>query len=59
MHFRVLSLAGLFDRDRNGTMGLNEFQELLNYLNTWKGVFDRFDRDRSGNIDTDELNTGS
>lgn len=27
-------------------------------MNQWKGVFDRYDRDKSGNIDAHELYTG-
>ena len=50
---------GIFDRDNNGTIDLNEFQQLWLYINQWKGVFDRYDRDRSGNIDAHELFTGN
>ena len=49
--------VGLFDRDGNGTIDLKEFQLLWQYINQWKGVFDRYDRDRSGNIDVSELHT--
>ena len=49
--------TGLFDRDGNGTIDLKEFQLLWQYINQWKGVFDRYDRDRSGNIDVSELHT--
>lgn len=53
-----LFLIGLFDQDGNGTIDIKEFQQLWQYINTWKGVFDRYDRDRSGNIDGGELYTG-
>lgn len=36
---------------------MKEFQQLWQYINQWKGVFDRYDRDRSGNIDINELLT--
>lgn len=36
---------------------MKEFQQLWSYINQWKGVFDRYDRDRSGNIDAGELYT--
>lgn len=36
---------------------MSEFQQLWQYINQWKGVFDRYDRDRSGNIDCNELHT--
>ena len=52
-------VAGMFDRDQSGTIDLNEFQGLWNYLNQWRAVFDQFDRDRSGNIDASELNSGT
>ncbi len=36
---------------------MKEFQQLWQYINQWKGVFDRYDRDKSGNIDCSELYT--
>ena len=45
----------MFDSDGNGTIDLQEFQKLWVYINQWKGVFDTYDRDRSGNIDGAEL----
>ena len=53
----VCFLAGLFDRDGNGKIDLQEFNSLWAYIQQWRGVFDRYDRDRSGNIDTQELHT--
>ena len=53
-----INTVGLFDHDGNGTIDLKEFQQLWQYINTWKGVFDRYDRDKSGNIDGGELYTG-
>jgi len=50
--------VGMFDRDQSGTIELNEFQGLWNYLSQWRTLFDQFDRDRSGTIDAGELNTG-
>lgn len=37
---------------------MNEFQQLWQYITQWKGVFERYDKDRSGNIDVQELLTG-
>ena len=37
---------------------LNEFQELWNYINQWKGTFDRIDTNRSGSIESQELSNG-
>ncbi|XP_040382823.1 probable calcium-binding protein CML48 [Oryza brachyantha] len=36
-------------------MGPVEFVSLWNCLGQWRGIFDRYDRDRSGKIDKDEL----
>ncbi len=58
MYPHVLSnAAGLFDRDNNGTIDVREFQQLWAYINQWKGTFDRYDKDRSGNVDSRELFT--
>ena len=54
MHNRV-PFSGLFDRDQNGTINFNEFCGLWNYIQQWKGVFDRYDSDRSGSIEAQEL----
>lgn len=55
----LFSWLGIFDHDGNGTIDIREFSQLWAYINQWKGVFDRYDRDRSGNIDANELFTGS
>ncbi|KAK7111770.1 programmed cell death protein 6-like isoform X1 [Littorina saxatilis] len=49
-------MIGMFDRDRSGTIDVQEFAALWKYVQDWKGCFDRFDTDRSGNIDVNELN---
>lgn len=45
----------MFDREKSGTIDLNEFQALYNYINAWLGVFKGFDRDNSGSIQENEL----
>lgn len=50
-------MIGMFDRDRSGTIDVNEFAALWKYVQDWKSCFDRFDTDRSGNIDARELAT--
>jgi len=50
-------MIGMFDRDRTGTIELQEFQALWTYIGQWRGIFDQFDRDRSGAIDGSELHT--
>jgi len=44
----------MFDTDRSGTIGFNEFCGLWGFLAAWRELFDRFDADRSGNISYQE-----
>ncbi|KII88693.1 hypothetical protein PLICRDRAFT_176247 [Plicaturopsis crispa FD-325 SS-3] len=48
-------LMNIFDTDRSGTIGFNEFTGLWNYVSEWQRVFRHFDRDRSGTIEGGEL----
>lgn len=48
-------MIGMFDRDHSGTIDLNEFQSLWNYIQQWRGVFERIDSNRSGSIEHHEL----
>lgn len=48
-------MIGMFDKDLTGTIDMNEFQLLYNYINQWLAVFKNYDRDRSGNIEEAEL----
>lgn len=48
----------MFDRDNTGQIELNEFQALWSYIQQWKGVFERFDGNRSGQIEAHELQQG-
>ncbi|KAH3861652.1 sorcin-like isoform X2 [Dreissena polymorpha] len=50
-------MVGMFDKDRSGTIDVQEFAALWKYVQDWKSCFDRFDTDRSGNIDSRELTT--
>ena len=45
----------MFDRDQSGTINFQEFSDLWKYIQQWKGVFDRYDADRSGAIEAQEL----
>lgn len=45
----------MFDKEKNGTIDVLEFQALFNYVNTWLGVFRGFDHDKSGSIQENEL----
>jgi len=51
----VKLLMSIFDTDRSGTIGFNEFSGLWKYIKDWQGVFRHFDKDRSGSIDGAEL----
>ncbi|XP_068084937.1 peflin [Anabrus simplex] len=48
-------MIGMFDQDRSGTIDVNEFQLLYNYINQWLSTFRTYDRDGSGYIDESEL----
>uniref|UniRef100_V5G963 Peflin n=1 Tax=Anoplophora glabripennis TaxID=217634 RepID=V5G963_ANOGL len=49
-------MIGMFDVDKSGTIGINEFQLLYNYINQWLTVFKNYDSNRSGSIEEQELN---
>ncbi|ORY75707.1 hypothetical protein BCR35DRAFT_306243 [Leucosporidium creatinivorum] len=51
----VKMLMTIFDVDRSGTIGFNEFQGLWQYIKDWQQTFRNFDRDRSGSIEAHEL----
>ncbi|KAL0116036.1 hypothetical protein PUN28_011116 [Cardiocondyla obscurior] len=48
-------MIGMFDKEKNGTINITEFQALFNYINSWLGVFRGFDHDNSGSIQESEL----
>ncbi|KAH8675497.1 hypothetical protein BX600DRAFT_507734 [Xylariales sp. PMI_506] len=52
----VRMMIRMFDSDRSGTIGFEEFCGLWSFLASWRTLFDRFDQDRSGNISLDEFN---
>lgn len=51
----VRMLMAIFDTDRSGTIGFNEFAGVWNYIKQWQNIFHYFDKDRSGSIDGKEL----
>ncbi|KAI1498870.1 hypothetical protein F5X99DRAFT_392045 [Biscogniauxia marginata] len=51
----VRMMIRMFDSDRSGTIGFQEFCGLWSFLASWRTLFDRFDTDRSGNISLDEF----
>lgn len=52
----VRMMIRMFDADRSGTIGFEEFCGLWSFLASWRTLFDRFDADRSGNISLSEFN---
>ncbi|MPC09809.1 Peflin [Portunus trituberculatus] len=50
-------MISMFDRDRTGTICIQEFAQLFSFINQWTEVYRRFDRDNSGTIDEGEMNT--
>ncbi|KAI9730617.1 MAG: hypothetical protein M1818_008099 [Claussenomyces sp. TS43310] len=53
--YTVRLMIRMFDTDRSGTIGFEEFCNLWSFLASWRTLFDRFDVDRSGNISLDEF----
>ncbi|KAH7328949.1 peflin [Stachybotrys elegans] len=51
----VRMMIRMFDADRSGTIGFDEFCGLWSFLASWRTLFDRFDADRSGNISLPEF----
>ncbi|KAM7194346.1 hypothetical protein V8F33_007335 [Rhypophila sp. PSN 637] len=51
----VRMMIRMFDSDRSGTIGFEEFCGLWSFLASWRTLFDRFDADNSGNISLDEF----
>jgi len=51
----VRMMIRMFDTDRSGTIGFDEFCGLWSFLASWRTLFDRFDVDRSGNISLSEF----
>jgi len=51
----VKLLMSIFDINGSGDIDFNEFTGLWRYIEDWQNVFRHFDRDRSGTIDSLEL----
>lgn len=47
-------MVNMFDQDGNGQIDINEFQQIMGYLNQWRMSFDSFDSRRSGGLDAGE-----
>ncbi|KAJ7627161.1 hypothetical protein FB45DRAFT_749508, partial [Roridomyces roridus] len=51
----VQMLMNMFDTDRSGTIGFEEFAGLFKYIQQWQDVFRRADHSGDGTIDEHEL----
>ncbi|KAL3266882.1 hypothetical protein HHI36_011033 [Cryptolaemus montrouzieri] len=47
----------MFDRTNQGRISFEDFSALWKYVIDWQNCFRSFDRDNSGNIDRNEMNT--
>ena len=48
----------MYDKNASGSIDVNEFQLLFSAINQWKGVFQGYDKDKSGTIEQSELSQG-
>jgi len=48
-------MINMFDSNLTGTIDVNEFGKLFQYINQWKAMFEGYDKDRSGLIDQGEF----
>ena len=49
----------MYDKNASGSIDVNEFQQLFSSINQWKGVFQGYDKDKSGTIEQSELSQGN
>jgi len=49
-------MINMFDSNQTGTIDINEFGQLFNFINQQKATFEGFDQDRSGLIEQEEFN---
>ena len=48
-------MINMFDTNLTGTIDINEFGKLFQYINHWKGMFEGLDNQRSGQIGQEEF----
>merc|ERR1712020_29847 len=51
-------MIDMYDKNASGSIDVNEFQLLFSAINQWKGVFQGYDKDKSGSIEQSELSQG-
>ncbi|XP_055519694.1 calpain small subunit 1-like [Leucoraja erinacea] len=49
------SMVAVMDADSTGRLGFEEFKYLWNKIKLWQGVYKRYDADKSGTINSQEL----
>jgi len=49
-------MINMFDTNMTGTIDVNEFGRLFQYIQQWKAMFEGFDKDKTGSIDQGEFN---
>lgn len=48
----------MFDTQNNGSVDIQQFNKMFEYVNQWLNIFKTYDRNASGLIDDQELNQG-
>lgn len=51
----VKLMVAMFDKSSRGQLGFEEFKQLWKYIEDWRQCFQSFDKDKSGNINKEEL----
>jgi Ca2+-binding EF-hand superfamily protein len=51
----VRLMIAMLDKKNSGSITFGEFGALWKYIDDWQTTFHRFDKDKSGGIDCDEL----
>lgn len=51
----VRLMVAMFDKTQKGQLGFEEFKQLWKYIEDWRQCFQSFDKDKSGNINKEEL----
>ncbi len=52
------SFSDMFDKTKTGRVDVFGFSALWTFLQQWRAVFQQFDRDRSGSINSNEMHQG-